>query len=113
MRPRPNLVYTYKGFTPGPAGCRVKREVLEEIDRRGNLAWTKNGVQRKLRPADVEKGKPVGSLWIDIPPINSQAKERLGYPTQKPFKILREHHTGKLSARRACVRPVLRLRYGG
>ena len=24
----------------------------------------------------------------DIPPINSQAKERLGYPTQKPVALL-------------------------
>ena len=51
MGPRPNLVYTYKGLTPGPAGWRVKRETLEEIDAQGNLAWTKNGrVRRKLRP---------------------------------------------------------------
>jgi site-specific DNA-methyltransferase (adenine-specific) len=89
MGQRPNLVYTYKGFTPGPAGWRVKREVLEEIDRKGNLAWTKTGaVRRKLRPDDIEKGQPVGSFWGDIPPINSQAQERLGYPTQKPEALL-------------------------
>ena len=85
---RPNLVYSYKGFTPGPAGWRVNQETLEEIDRRGNLAWTKTGgVRRKLRPSDIEKGKPIGSLWDDIAPINSQAKERLGYPTQKPLAL--------------------------
>jgi hypothetical protein len=28
------------------------------------------------------------SLWDDIPPINSQAQERLGYPTQKPEALL-------------------------
>lgn len=27
-------------------------------------------------------------MWTDIPPINSQAKERLGYPTQKPEALL-------------------------
>ena len=27
-------------------------------------------------------------MWIDIPPLNSQAKERLGYPTQKPEDLL-------------------------
>lgn len=89
MGPRPNLVYTYKGFTPGPAGWRVKREELERIDKSGNLAWTKTGrARRKLRPTDIEKGKPIGSLWDDIPPINSQAQERIGYPTQKPLKLL-------------------------
>ena len=88
MGPRPNLVYSYKGFTPGPAGWRVNRETLEDIDKKGNLAWTKTGrVRRKLRPSDIEKGKPIGSLWDDIAPINSQAKERLGYPTQKPLAL--------------------------
>ena len=89
MESRPNLVYTYKGFTPGLAGWRVRREELERIDKNGNLAWTKTGgVRRKLRPSDIEKGKPIGSLWDDIAPINSQAKERMGYPTQKPLKLL-------------------------
>lgn len=88
MGARPNLVYEYKGFTPGPAGWRVERERLEEIDRKGDLNWTGTGVRRKLRPTDIEKGQPIGSFWGDIPPINSQAQERLGYPTQKPEALL-------------------------
>ena len=36
--------------------------------------------------ADME-GKPISDVW-DIPFINSQAKERTGYPTQKPEKLL-------------------------
>ena len=31
---------------------------------------------------------PVQDIWTDIPPLNSQAKERLGYPTQKPVALL-------------------------
>ena len=34
------------------------------------------------------RGIPVGDVWTDIPPINSQAAERLGYPTQKPVALL-------------------------
>jgi site-specific DNA-methyltransferase (adenine-specific) len=34
------------------------------------------------------KRKPLGDVWTDIPPINSQAAERLGYPTQKPQALL-------------------------
>ncbi len=30
----------------------------------------------------------MGAIWTDIPPINSQAQERLGYPTQKPLALL-------------------------
>ena len=87
--PRPNLVYPYKGFTPGPAGWRVRREELEKIDAKGNLGWTKTGSARlRLRPHEVERGSPIGSLWKDIAPLNSQARERLGYPTQKPRVLL-------------------------
>ncbi len=88
MGARPNLVYEYKGFTPGPAGWRVIPEKLEDIDRSGNLYWTtSNRPRRKLRPKAIESN-PIGNCWIDIPPINSQAQERLGYPTQKPQALL-------------------------
>jgi adenine-specific DNA methylase len=33
-------------------------------------------------------GVLLGDVWTDIPPINSQAKERLGYPTQKPERLM-------------------------
>ncbi|MEX0704847.1 MAG: DNA methyltransferase [Planctomycetales bacterium] len=85
---RPNLVYEYNGFTPGPEGWRVNRAELEAIDKRGDLGWVSGGKPyRKLRPKD-DRGKPVGSLWDDISLLNSQAAERLGYPTQKPEALL-------------------------
>jgi site-specific DNA-methyltransferase (adenine-specific) len=37
---------------------------------------------------DDTPGIPLQALWTDIPPINSQAAERLGYPTQKPLTLL-------------------------
>jgi len=88
MGPRPTLVYEYKGYTPPAAGWRVTLENLIKIDETGDLGWTTNGKPfRKLRIAD-DKGKPVGNFWNDISLINSQADERLGYPTQKPKKLL-------------------------
>ena len=36
----------------------------------------------------LPEGQPVQDVIVDIPPINSQAKERLGYPTQKPIALL-------------------------
>ncbi|KAK3606853.1 hypothetical protein CHS0354_018447 [Potamilus streckersoni] len=38
---------------------------------------------------DESLGKPVSDNWIDIFPINVMAKERLGYPTQKPEALMR------------------------
>jgi site-specific DNA-methyltransferase (adenine-specific) len=37
--------------------------------------------------AEMEGGV-MGTVWTDISPINSQAQERLGYPTQKPLSLL-------------------------
>src|SRR5262249_42144790 len=34
------------------------------------------------------EGTILGNVWTDISPINSQAEERLGYPTQKPLALL-------------------------
>ncbi len=45
-------------------------------------------VPRFKRYLDEQRGKPLGDVWTDIPPINSQAQERLGYPTQKPQALL-------------------------
>jgi hypothetical protein len=34
------------------------------------------------------KGVPLQDCWDDIPPVNSQAEEALGFPTQKPLPLL-------------------------
>jgi hypothetical protein len=33
-------------------------------------------------------GQPVDTVWDDIRPVQAQAEERLGYPTQKPLALL-------------------------
>jgi DNA modification methylase len=88
MGPRPTLVYVYKGYTPPSAGWRLTKDNLEKLDLAGDLGWTSQGKPfRKLRVED-DKGKPIGNFWNDISLINSQAAERIGYPTQKPEALL-------------------------
>lgn len=87
---RPNLTYEYKGIKPPPKGWAVSRDRMEEMDREGRLfipSDPRKRIQRK-RYLDELEGETVDSLWDDIPPINSQARERLGYPTQKPLALL-------------------------
>lgn len=43
---------------------------------------------RFKRYLDEQRGRPLGDVWTDIPPINARAAERLGYPTQKPEALL-------------------------
>jgi DNA modification methylase len=77
--------YEYKGVT---SYWRCPPETMERLDREGRLHFTKKGGIRLKRYLDEMKGRPVQSLWDDISPINSQAAERLGYPTQKPEALL-------------------------
>ena len=87
---RPNLMYDYKGYQPPAKGWAISREKMEQWDKEGRLHFPKSPdgrIQRK-RYLDELKGEEVPSLWDDIPPIGSKAKERLGYPTQKPEVLL-------------------------
>jgi hypothetical protein len=45
-------------------------------------------VPRFKRYLDEQRGLPLDDVWGDIPPLNSQAQERLHYPTQKPLALL-------------------------
>ena len=53
-------------------------------DGDGRLYMKRAGRKQYL---DQLKGKPIGDVWR-IPFINNMAKERLGYDTQKPEKLL-------------------------
>ncbi len=87
---RRNLVYDYKGYSPPPNGWAVSPERMKQMDadRRLYLPADKSRRIQRKRYLDELVGETVDSLWDDIPPINSQAKERLGYPTQKPEALL-------------------------
>jgi site-specific DNA-methyltransferase (adenine-specific) len=87
---RPNLIYDYKGYKPHPNGWAISIEKMEEYDRQGRLWFptNKDGRIRLKRYLDETPGHRIQNLWDDIPPISSQAAERLGYPTQKPLALL-------------------------
>lgn len=68
---------------------RYKRERMEQLIAEGRVAIPPKGRTPRLkRYLDESKGLPLQSVWDDLPPINSQAKESLGYPTQKPLALL-------------------------
>ena len=77
--------YEYEGVS---SLWRVPLDTMQRLDAEGRLHFTKTGGIRRKRYLDEQKGRPVQALWDDISPINSQAKERLGYPTQKPEALL-------------------------
>ena len=46
------------------------------------------GMPRLERYLDANPGQVPPALWLDIPPVAAHAKERIGYPTQKPLALL-------------------------
>ncbi len=82
---RPNLIYEYKGYTP-EYGWRMERSKLEALDNEGRLVWSNTG--RPYRKTYLSQGQTPTNLWADIENVSAQAKERLGYPTQKPEALL-------------------------
>ena len=83
---RPNLTYEFLGVK---RVWRWTKERMQEAYENGLVVQTKPGsVPQLKRYLDEQEGRPIDTVWTDIPPINSQAQERLGYPTQKPLALL-------------------------
>ena len=85
----PTLIYEWHGKLPAASRTwSVKRATMEKYERDGLLRYTKTGTPTLLQYADEMPGVPLQNIWTDIPPVNPQAHERLGYPTQKPEALL-------------------------
>ena len=83
---RPNLTYEFLGIT---RVWRWTKERMQAAYEAGVVIQPKPGsVPRFKRYLDEQDGIAVSDVWTDISPINSQAQERLGYPTQKPEALL-------------------------
>jgi len=88
--PRPNLMFTYKGYSYPDKGWRYSLESMIELDEQNRLIFPKEKSQRIMlkRYLDEQKGPVVGDLWDDISQIRGKSPERIGYPTQKPEALL-------------------------
>jgi len=82
---RPNLTYDWKGVTKV---WKFTKEKMADMDNRGLLVYSKNGVPQYKNYLDLMKGTPMQDIWDDIPPVMGGSREKLGYPTQKPEALL-------------------------
>jgi len=62
---------------------RIDQGLIEE-----RIVFTSKGTPRLKRYLDEAKGNRLSDIWSEILDINSMAKERLDYPTQKPEGLL-------------------------
>jgi len=88
--PRPNMMYEWKGHASPTMGWRYSEETMARLDGEGRI-WYPNSKDKRPRLKrflDEMPGILTTDVWTDISPINSQARERMGYPTQKPEALL-------------------------
>lgn len=64
------------------------QEKLDRLDEADLIYWPKKAGGFPRFKRYQTNGVPIQSVVTDIPPLNSQAQERLGYPTQKPLALL-------------------------
>jgi len=82
---RPNLTYKWNGHV---RTWRWTQEKMQAFHDSGRLVYTKSGIPEYKRYLDESEGVALQSVWADINPVNSQAKEDTDYPTQKPLSLL-------------------------
>ncbi len=88
-KPGGDTSYEWKGVRP-PKGrfWAYTREKMAEMDSKGLLYYSKTGQPYIKYYLDERPGVAAQSLWTDVSPMSPTAKERLGYPTQKPLTLL-------------------------
>ena len=77
-------VYELHGVTKA---WRYTKAKMEELEGQGRI-YTKSRIAQLKRYLDELDGQAVHNVWVDVTPINPRAKERTGYPTQKPLALL-------------------------
>ena len=81
-----NPQYEFLGIT---RYWQFTKENMQKLFENGLIIQTKPGtVPRRKRYLDESPGISLQDIWIDIKPVQSQSKEKIGYPTQKPEALL-------------------------
>lgn len=84
--------FDWRGTMPPPSrGWGYTVEQLDKWWAEGLILTKKDGTPRMdglKKYLDEMPGKPLQSIWADIPRIPNTSPERLGYPTQKPEALL-------------------------
>lgn len=84
----------WRGFNPSVFGRHWGQPERERdaLDLQGLIHWPSNGgFPRRRAEEPFDPGARVvvvGDVWTDVDRLNQAAKERLGYPTQKPLALL-------------------------
>lgn len=81
-------IYEWGGITQA---WRYTKENMERLFAEGRIKKYPDGkamINAFVRYLDENEGQPIQDWWDDIGVIAAPAKERLGFPTQKPLALL-------------------------
>jgi len=89
----PTLKFNYKGYKTPRNGWRWTLERMKKAEKSGLLHFCKekNGARGSIKQKvyfDGLPGMPIENIWDDVPSLTAGDKERTGWPTQKPVKLL-------------------------
>jgi len=95
--PRPNMMYEWLGFPYPAKGWRYETATMQKLHDEGRIYYPKNKAgdfdftkrPRLKRYLEEQKGNLLGDVWTDIKNVQTHAKEKIGYPTQKPEALLK------------------------
>ena len=76
-----NLIPGYRSIPRG-------HDRLDALEAAGLIDWTPSGYPRLKRYLAASKGEAVSDFIADVQNVNNRSKEHMGYPTQKPLKLL-------------------------
>ena len=87
------VIWGYKWGGVGKRSFARKHDVIFLYSKGEEYTFNDDVVREEYTTKDErwhnnKKGKIMRDIWDDIPIINTQAKERTGYPTQKPVALL-------------------------
>ncbi len=92
--PGPETTYDYEDNTGKiwkcpKKGWRMKKEKLKALENEGRLHLHGEKLAEKAYWNEREnEGKTSNNLWNDIPNLQGSSREIVGYPTQKPEKLI-------------------------
>lgn len=75
-------------FKDEKIGTATTEATIERLKKEDRIYITATGTLRIKHFLDEAEGYALDDVWTDIPAVNSQAQERVEYPTQKPEALL-------------------------
>ena len=80
----------WRGMLPPPGKhWQYRPSTLDEMDARGEIAWSPSGNPRRKVYLDESAGVPVQDIWLDFKDAHNQMICITGYPTEKNSDLIK------------------------